>query len=211
MKRPAKFLSVLVLIFLVFRPGFGTVLTWFDVSRAGTKYGLIYSGIRFDLRGLFDPSAMDQFKPIWLIDIPASLFSDTVALPVTTLVEYCRSRRTDRRLYGKWIPDRDRSMQEYHRTFDRYRYSDEVLQKHTSGFGKRIVTFSRTAMVIELEGERQSYSYRVVQAVTNRVVLRWNPSRNRFPNEFIDIEFDQDGFWYWPQGVGFKEYFRKQK
>ena len=209
----ARPLTIALLVLLVLRPGCGTLFTMFDVDREGTRYGLIYSGIRFDLRGAFDDNYMQHIpsgKLICLIDMPASLFSDTVALPVTALVEYRRSRRVDERLYGTWKSDRDRTMEEYHRVYDRYSPPEETVQKVAGGFGKRSITFSGTEMLVELEGEKHSYPYRVVLADTNRVVLRWKPSRSGAYNEFLDIEFDQDGFWYMPQSAGCKEYFRRQ-
>jgi uncharacterized protein YceK len=91
-------LKVALLILFVFRPGLGSLITWFDCDREGTKHGLVYSGFRFDVRGAFDSDYWQHFPPaklLCLIDMPASLFSDTIALPVTAVVEFRRSRRAD--------------------------------------------------------------------------------------------------------------------
>ena len=205
-----RVLRVALLILFVFRPGIGSLATWFDADRVGTRHGLIYSGLRFDLRSAFNGSYWQHFPPaklICLIDIPASLFSDTVALPATVVVEYRRSRRTDERLSGTWKSDRDRTMEEYHRIYDRDDLSQETVQKATVGFGKRSLTFSGTDMLVDLEGETHSYRFRVVQAERNSVALRWRPSGTS--NEFLDIEFDKDGFWLMPQSAACKEFFRK--
>jgi len=202
---------VTLLILFVFRPGIGSLATWFDADREGTKHGLIYSGLRFDLRSAFDDSYWQHFPPakfICLVDTPASLFSDTLALPVTAVIEYRRARRTDERLLGRWKSDRIRSLEKYHRIYDSYGLPEETVQKATSGFGKRTLTFSGTDMLVESEGETHSYRFRVVQAETNCIVLRWRPSEAS--NEFLDIEFDKDGFWLMAQSGACKEFFRKE-
>ena len=206
-------LKVAFLVLFVFRPGLGSLITWFDFDQEGTRHGFVYSGFRFNLRSAFNADYWQHFPPaklICLIDTPASLFSGTVALPVTAVLEYRRSRRTDERLYGTWKSDRDRTMEEYHQIYDRYSPSGETVQKVTSGFGKRSMTFSATDLLVELEGESHSYRYRVVLADTNRVLIRWRPSPSGPYNEFLAIEFDQHGFWCTPQSAACREYFRKQ-
>ncbi len=91
-------LKVTLLILFVFRPGLGSLITWFDLDHEGTKHGSIYSGFRFDTRGAFDSDYWQHFPPAKLlcfIDMPASLFSDTIALPATVVVELRRPRRAD--------------------------------------------------------------------------------------------------------------------
>ena len=92
-------LRVALLIVFIFRPGLGSLVTWFDFDGEG-RHALIYSGVRFDLRGAFSDSYWQHFGPlrvpaklICLIDIPASAFSDTVALPVTAVIQFRRSRQ----------------------------------------------------------------------------------------------------------------------
>ena len=209
--RAKRVLSVTLLILFVFRPGIGSLATWIDLDREGTRRGLIYSGLRFDLRSAFDDNYWQHFPPaklICLVDTPASLFSDTLALPVTAVIEYRRARRTDERLFGTWKSDRTRSLEEYHRIYDSYGLSQETVQKATSGFGKRTLTFSGTDMLVESEAETHSYRFRVIQAETNGVALRWRPSGTS--NEFLDIEFDKDGFWLMAQSGACKEFFRKE-
>jgi hypothetical protein len=98
--RNKRALIVTFLILFVFRPGLGSLATWFDFDNEGTKHGLIYSGLRFDLQSAFDDNYWQHFPPaklICLIDVPASAFSDTIALPVTLMVEFRRSHRADGR------------------------------------------------------------------------------------------------------------------
>ena len=207
-----RVLRMTLLVLFVFRPGIGSLATWFDLDREGTEHGLIYSGVRFDLRSAFDDSYWQHFPPaklICLVDTPASLFSDTLALPVTAVIEYRRARRTDERLFGTWKSDRDRSLAEYHRIYDGYGPSQDVVHKATSGFGKRILTFSGTDLQVQSEGETHSYRFRVVRADTNGVVLRWRPSGAS--KEFLDIEFDKDGLWLMPQSAACKEFFRREE
>ena len=211
-RRAKRLLRVTLLILFVFRPGLGSLVTWFDVDQEGTRYGLIYSGIRFDLKAAFDHNYMQHFPPgklIALIDLPASLFSDTVALPVTAIVEYRRSHRTDQRLDGKWKSDRDRTMEEFHRETDQYNPSEEIVRKFASGLGTRCLTFSGTTLLIESGGVRESFTYRIVLAGTNRLVLSLEPVTAPAQSLSFQIEFDQGGFWYWPESGGNREYFRK--
>lgn len=66
--------------------GCGTIITLSDMDKEGTKHGLVYSGIRFDCRGAFDPAYMQHIpfgKPLCVIDMPLSLVADTVVLPYT--------------------------------------------------------------------------------------------------------------------------------
>jgi hypothetical protein len=93
--RSKRTLRIALLIVLVLRPGFGSLFTWFDVDREGSKHGLIYSGLRCDWRSASDTSYLQKFpraKFICLIDIPASFLSVTVALPVTAMLDFQRSK-----------------------------------------------------------------------------------------------------------------------
>ena len=205
--------SVMVagLLVCTFLSGCGTVLTLSDSDREGTRHGLIYSGVRFDCRGAFDDDYMQHFplgKLLCVVDIPLSLLSDTIVLPVTAVVEYKRSRRRDEGLYGTWKSDRDRTLQEYHRIYDRYNLSREWTDKNIGGYGKRTITFSKTNMVVEIDGAKKAYPYRVVSGDTNSVEILWRPRDN---NEFLEIAYDKDGFWYMPQSAACREYYRREK
>ena len=170
-----RILITALLIITVFHPSCGTILTLCDADQEGSRHGLIYSGIRFDLRAAFDDNYMQHFPPgklLYILDLPASLISDTVAFPVTAAIEYHRSRRTDERLYGTWKSDLEKSMEEFHRVYDPYKPSEEIVQKVASEYGKHSITFSKNNMLIEEQGERLIYIYQIVSVDTNHIVLR---------------------------------------
>lgn len=191
--------------------GCGSIITLTDLDQEGTRHGLIYGGVRFDGRGVFDWSYLPdnpEMKLFCVLDMPLSLASDTVLLPVTLGIECKRALRTDERLYGTWKPDLTRTLQEYHRVYDSSNLSKEVEEMHIGRYGKQMITFSRFNMVLDREGKKTAYSYRVVDSGTKNVVIRWRtPTRY---NEFIEISFESHGLWYTPQSWGEREFYRRQ-
>lgn len=188
--------------------GCGTIITLTNVDEEGTRYGYLYSGVRFDRRGAFDEDYMQHVpfgKPLCLVDMPLSLVTDTTVFPATLITECCRWFRSDERLLGTWKSDEDLTVSQYTWYRDERWVDDRSIKPNT----KPMITFAKRTLSVEIDGIKKAYSYRIVTKTTNSVDIVGPPSPAHTIG-FTTIRHDETGLWYLGGWSGKEMHYRKQ-
>ena len=127
-----------------------------------------------------------------------------------------RSVVQEPRLVGKWVSDAERTIEMLPASIDQ---DSEGFQSLRALLGKVTISFAAEEMSVELDGETQNGTYRVLASDDYSCVLEETSKGPAMDQELADvlkaskftvIHFeDSESYWVHSQFGGFAEYFRR--